>query len=166
MNLLILALLTFFLPLRTVDAGHPVYVSVTNMEYNETERKWESASRIFTHDFEITLRKRFKGKVDLLNGIQKKMMDSLVEAYMNDHFSLKVNGGEVAMKYLGFEQEEEAVMVYLEGFSPDSPAIVEVQNSILYDFNVNQATILHVTVRGVRKSKRNGNPSAGSVLEF
>jgi hypothetical protein len=166
MNLLFFALLLVYMPAGNLDSGHPVYVTVTNMEYNDLEKKWEASSRIFTHDFEITLRKRYPGKVDLLNTDQRMLMDSLVEAYMTDHFTLKVNGAYVGMKYLGYEQEEEAVMVYLEGFSADTPSSVEVHNSLLYDFQESQSTIVHVMVKGIRKSKRNGNPIAGSTFEF
>lgn len=166
MNFLISFVLFVFIPFSQNVSVHPVYVSVTNMDYNEGDGKWESSSRIFTHDFEITLRKRFEGKVDLLNPEYKKNMDSLVESYMKLHFSLKVNGADIPMRYVGFEQDEEAVLVFMEGNSTEFPARVEVQNSLLYDFRDSQSAILHVTKGSVRKSSRNVNPVDYSVFEF
>lgn len=146
--------------------SHPVFVTVTNLDYNEPEKRWESSSRIFTHDFETTLRKRHSGKVDLLDNSLKPAMDSLVAIYMKDHLSLAVNGSSVSLQYLGYEQDEEAVMVYLEGLSSEHPVRLQVENSLLYDFKEGQSAITHVTVKGVRKSKRNNNPVTKATFDF
>ncbi len=46
---------------------HPLFISVTEIEHNAKEKSLEVSCKIFTDDFERTLRAAYKTKVDLLD---------------------------------------------------------------------------------------------------
>ena len=72
---------------------HPFYVSVAEIEHNATTKTLEISCKIFTDDFENTLRAANKHIViDLINPPDKSVMDRIVNAYVQKNFKLIVNG--------------------------------------------------------------------------
>jgi hypothetical protein len=59
----------------TVGFAHPVYVSITEVEYNTIEKSLEVSCKIFTNDFEKALSQHYKTPIDLLSGKNKAAMD-------------------------------------------------------------------------------------------
>ncbi len=158
------ALLLF--SLSNLWAGHPVYVSVTEIEYNPGGRALEISCKVFTDDFEKCLRKKYAGKIDLLNRQYTSVMNPLVSAYMQQHLRVNANGKDVFLRFMGYEQQEEGIVGF---FQADNLAFVRklvVTDNILYDCQPAQMGIIHVTVDGNRKSYRLNNPDAIAVFNF
>jgi hypothetical protein len=53
-------------------------MSVTEIEHNATAKRLELSCKLFTDDFEKTLRTKYKGTVDLTHPSNKAAMDKLV----------------------------------------------------------------------------------------
>ena len=69
--------------------------------------------------------------------------------------------------YLGFEQEREAVYVYLE--IEKAPALIEkvtVETSLLYDLYDDQVNLIHFSTQNKRKSAKLDYPAKAAQLEF
>src|ERR1700754_2341036 len=64
---------------------HPIFVSVTEIEHNTKEKTLEVSCKIFTDDFEKTLRSTYKTYVDLLKPRDKAAMNKLVADYVQRH---------------------------------------------------------------------------------
>jgi hypothetical protein len=80
-------------------------------------------------------------------------MDSLVRKYVLSHLQVKVNGKLLSPAYLGFEQEKEAVYVYVEYLKiPATILEVDFFNNLLYDYYTDQINILHFKSGDKRKS--------------
>src|SRR5437868_15376387 len=88
---------------------HPIYVSVTEIEYNAKDKTLEISCRIFTNDLETTLKKDYKGLVDLINPKDKSAMNKLVDGYIQKHLAINVDGKPTSLQFLGYEQQEEAI---------------------------------------------------------
>lgn len=132
---------------------HPFHVSVTEVNHNQQEATLEMQCKIFTDDFEAAIAKQYNQKVDLIDKSVHESMDSLVRRYVLSHVQVKINGKLMAPTYLGFEQEKEAVYVYVE--YPKTPAViqeVEYFNNLLYDYYTDQINILHFKSGDKRKS--------------
>lgn len=166
MPLIFLFISAFFLPTKLQNAVHPVYVSVTHIDHNQKEKTLEITCRVFTNDYEKVLRKLYKGKVDLLANTQKQRMDSLTAAYMLSHLQLTVNGKKVVPEFLGFEQETDGILNYLEVAGIDSVNDITMLNTILYDLWEKQENVIHVTAGGKRKSIRLYNPTSSVSFQF
>jgi len=150
--------LIFICMLLSGTVNHPIYVSVAELEYNEQEQQLEVSCRIFANDLEATLKKNFGGQPDLLHPSDKEKVGQLVVQYLANRFKVEVNNLPVKLKFLGYEPEEEAVRVYFVAEKIGTPKKIKVYQTILYDFNPQQMGIVHVTVKGERKSKRIAPP--------
>ena len=145
---------------------HPLFISVTEIEQNSKERTVEISCKIFTDDFEKTLRINTKEKVDLLNPALKSQMDKLVNNYIQQHLIVQIDFRQVVMKFIGYEQQEEGITSYFQVDNIASIKKIKVFNNLLYEFNVQQMGIIHAIVNGTRKSSKLNNPEANALFEW
>ena len=160
-------LFSFFLfSVSETETKHPIYMSVTEIEHNAKEKSIEISCKIFTNDFEKTLRANYKTKIDLLDAKQNKAMGKYVSDYVQKHLKLSVDGKVVTLKYIGFENIEDGIVTYLEVENIASLKKIEVTNNILYDYKPAQISVIHASVNGKRQSTKLTNPEAKAVFTF
>ena len=148
-------------------ARHPLFVSVTEMNYNSTDNDLEISCKIFTDDFEKTLSNVYHTKIDLSSPANKKENDKLVTEYIKTHLQVKLNNKAVTLTFLGFEKENDAVWSYFEVDNTTAvPKKIDVVNSILYESYDKQMNLMHVTVAGNRKSTRLNYPDKEVSFQF
>jgi hypothetical protein len=148
-------------------ANHPFFISVTEIEHNAKEKTLEISCKIFTDDFEKILRQNNTSTpVDLITVKNKAAMDRIVNEYVQRHFTLKVDDRNAAMKFIGFQRQEEAVYSFFEVADIASVKKIAVTDNLLYDYKKEQVSIVHVTVGGNLKSTRMNNPDDKYVFEF
>ena len=138
--------------------SHPIFVSVTEINHNATAKTLEISCKIFTDDFEQTLRQQNNTAIDLLNTSMKPKMNPMVNAYIRQHLQIAADGKKLSLQFLGFEQQEEGIISY---FQVNDIAVVKkltVTDNILYTTKPQQMQIIHVMVKGERKSSRLNNP--------
>ena len=146
---------------------HPLFVSVTEMNYNSTDNDLEISCKIFTDDFEKTLSNVYHTKVDLSSPANKKENDKLVTEYIKTHLQLKLDNKAVTLHFLGFEKENDAVWSYFEvDNTATAPKKIDVVNSILFESYDKQMNLMHVTVGGNRKSTRLNYPDKEVSFQF
>lgn len=152
--------------LKPEGSNHPYFVSVTEMEYNAKEKTIEIACKIFTDDFENTLKDVYKTKVDIYNPPDKSILGKQMAGYVNKHLQLKVDGKMVTFNYVGYEIESEATWCYFSVTGVESVKSVEVFNNILYDYKKEQINLMHMKVKDDRKSARLTYPDTVYKFEF
>lgn len=163
---LLIAVLPFFSNVSAPVTAHPYFVSVTEIDHNAKEKTLEISCKIFTDDFEKTLRQVYKTQVDLLKPKDKEAMNKLVSDYVTKHLQVSVNGKAVSLQYLGYEQEEEGIQSYYQVNNIPAVSRIDVVDNILYDYKKEQIGIIHTVVDGNRKSTRLNNPSDKASFEF
>ena len=169
MNLRILTFLLFLLVSFSFTGveHHPVYVSVTEIEYNPTDKSLEIICRVFTNDFEATLKKETPGsKIDLLASDQKKKMEQIVATYLSKHLKIAIDGKWRQMDWVGYEQQEESIASYLQVTGVDGFKKIMVKDDILYEYKNEQISLIHLTVKGKRKSTKLNNPDSVANFEY
>jgi hypothetical protein len=147
-------------------AAHPLFVSVTEIELNAKDKTLEISCKIFTDDFEKTLRQNYKTTVDLLKPKDKAATDKLVSDYVQKHLLLTANGKKVALQFIGYEQQEEGIVSFFQVNNIASLQKIDITNNILYEYKKEQIGIIHVTVDGNRKSTKLDNPADKASFEF
>ncbi len=158
MYLLIFRILFFF---------HPFYVSVTEINHNAKDKSLEISVRIFTDDFENTLRDLYPNrKVDLINPASVGGMDSLIKYYLLGKMKFGVNGQQRKPEYIGFERVDESVWVYMEITGVPELKVLSVHNPILYEFKQEQINMVHVINGKERQSRKLDNPIADWEFRF
>jgi hypothetical protein len=147
-------------------ANHPLFVSVTEIELNAKDKTLEISCKIFTDDFEKTLRQNYKTTVDLLKPKDKTAMNNLVSDYVQKHLLLNANGKKVALQFIGYEQQEEGIVSFYQVNNIATLNKITITNNILYEYKKEQLGIIHVTVDGNRKSTKLNNPESFASFEF
>ena len=145
---------------------HPIYVSVIEIEHNAKDKTLEISCKIFTDDFEKTLRQAYKTHVDLLKPGDKEAMNKLVSDYVQKHLQVNVDGRDIQLKYIGYEQIEEGIYSYYQADNITAVKYISVTDNILYEYNAQQMSLLHITVNGNRKSMKLNNPEDKVAMEF
>ncbi|MBK7434006.1 MAG: hypothetical protein IPI66_08985 [Chitinophagaceae bacterium] len=148
------------------NATHPIYVSVTEIEYNAREKSLELSCKIFTDDFEKTLRQGYSGKVDLLGATDKAAMNKLVSDYVKKHLIISVSGKPLNLDFIGYEQQEEGIVSFFQSAVPPGLKKLDITNNILYEYKSEQFSIIHCIVNGNRKSVKLVNPETKTYFEF
>lgn len=150
----------------TPEVHHPIYVSVTEIEHNLKEKTLEISCKIFTDDFEKVLRKGNAGRIDLLNPALEEPMKKLVSGYIQEHLTLKVNGSRVKMQFLGFENHEEGILSYYQVNDVKTIKELAIDNNILFEDQPQQMNLMHITVKGNRKSIKLDNPESTALFTY
>jgi hypothetical protein len=163
----------FFLSVVNIPAAsnpsatnHPLFVSVTEIEFNAKDKALEISCKIFTDDFEKTLRQNYKTTVDLLKPKDKTAMNKLVSDYVQKHLLLTVDGKKAALQFLGYEQQEEGIVSFYQASNIAAVKKIAITDNILYEYKKEQIGIIHVTVDGNRKSTKLTNPEEKASFEF
>ncbi len=145
---------------------HPFYLSVAELTYNAKSQTLQASVKLFTNDIEDALKKIYKQPVDLINGKDKEAINKLLLDYIQKRFLVKADGKTLTFNLIGFENEEEAVWVYLESKNLAAPKKLEVENTLLFDFLKSQINIVNCDVNGVTKSSKVINPKKSLFFEF
>lgn len=145
---------------------HPFYVSVTELNYNKTDKTIEISCKLFTDDLERTLSQQYKQPVDLSHPKDKAQVDKLVAGYLQQHLHLKINGQPVVIQYMGYEKEGEAAWCYLVVNAVPEPKQLQINANMLYEVFDSQIHIIHATVNGKRQSTKIANPRSEALFDF
>ena len=125
-------LLFVVLLISTSGVNHPIFMSVTEIEHNTKDKTLEISCKMFTNDLENQLKKTTKQKIDLLNATLKPKMNLIVEDYIQSHLKIALNDNPSSkMKFIGFEQNEDAIVSYFEIEGIASVNKVKVENNLL-----------------------------------
>src|SRR3569833_1111063 len=136
-----------WLKIAAFSLFHPFFVSMTEFNYNDKDKELEISVRIFTDDFENTIRKFHPGvKVDILHPADQAQMNQFVSEYIQKHLQLQVNGKPATISSIGYEQQAESIWSYFEIKNITGVKQVDVMNNLLHDYNTNQINMMHIKV--------------------
>ena len=145
---------------------HPLFVSMIDINHNAKAATAEISVRIFTDDLEKTLEHFSKSKIDLTHPADKAFVEKQLAAYVNQKLKLKINNQSVVLHYLGYEIQRESVWSYFEVQKVAPFKKVEVNCSLLYDFESGQMNIFHVKSNKTEKSYKLDNPATTASFDF
>ena len=145
---------------------HPFYVSVTQIEQNHQTKTVQVSVRIFFDDLERALNNRYKSSVNILKPTDRKKTDLLIADYINSHLNIKVNNKLLALKYVGYEIEEDAAWCYFETDKQEQIQSFTVMNNLLYEQHPTQINMIHAIVNGKRKSSKLDNPASSVTFRY
>ncbi len=161
-----LGVIVIWFCLGATSNHHPLFISVTEIEHNAKEKSLEVSCKIFTDDFEKTLRAAYNTKIDLLDAKLKPAMDKLVNDYVQKHLKISVEGKLTTLTFIGYERIEEGIYSYYEANNIASVKKIEIMDNILYDYKEQQIGLLHVIVGGKRQSTKLVNPESRAAMSF
>lgn len=143
---------------------HPYYISVIDIKHNSAQKSLQISTRFFTNDLEDALDKVSHKKIDVLNPKNKAEVDSILNNYIKQRFSISINSKLQTLQFVGYEREEESIWAYLEIKKVNTPKTLSIKTKLLYDYLPSQVNIIHAEVNGIKKSSKVTNPD--SKIEF
>ena len=153
--LLFTFLLTFLVSAKPI---HPYHVGSVEINYNTKTKTFEISAKFFLDDLENSLNAKYNKTLHFGEEKSKAGLDQVLENYFAEYFKLKSNNKFLKINYLGFEEDQESVNVYLESEAAEMPKKVETAVSLLYSFFDDQMNIVHIIVNGERKSSKLNYP--------
>jgi hypothetical protein len=160
-NIMVQWLMTGFISLI-----HPFYIAMVEINHNANEKTVEISVRVFTEDFEKTLQKKTTTRLDIIKPSDNAFLDKQISNYLTEKIKIKVNGQPVALSYIGHEVQNESVWSYLE--IPKVPNVkkIEIDCSLLYDYEKAQSNIIHVKNGKAEKSYKLDYPKNSAIFDF
>jgi hypothetical protein len=142
--------LVLFLGLLFPDL-HPFHNSVTEMSYNSKDQSWEISIRLFQDDLERTMSSNLGKKYRMVPGDEASEKE--LDTYLRKHFRFH-SGKQISTPYrwLGTEQQQDAIWVYIEIPTTSDLAGSYLENSIFLEVFEDQTNIVHWAPAGQKKS--------------
>jgi hypothetical protein len=131
--------------------AHEFHTSITDARYNPKNQTYELSVRVFADDLEEALSRRHKATIRL---DRSERVNKLMAEYLQTHLAISaVKGTRAAQKFLGAQEEADAVWLYLEIPAGKVPSgQLWVQNALLIEVFEDQTNILNLEVAGKKRS--------------
>ena len=152
--------------LYTEKALHPLHLATVEIDHNAADKTLEITCKTFWDDFESILSKLNKSKVDLASDKTSADNNKKIFEYIKSHLQITADGKPVQLSFVGYEKEDVVVYSYLQVDNISSVSKVNIVNTIMHDMFDDQVNIIHVIVKGERKSTKLDYPAAAAKLEF
>jgi hypothetical protein len=122
--------------------------------------------RIFTDDLEKTLQKQSTSSIDIIKPTNKALIDQQINQYIGKHLLLKINGKAVKFNYIGYEIIKESTWSYFEVVDVKTLNSIDINCTILHDFETSQINLFHVKSKGNQKSYKLDYPQQHTSFSF
>lgn len=145
---------------------HPYHVGSVEFNYNKKTKTFEISGKFFLDDLENALNAKYKKAIHFNEKKYQTEINRLLKNYCDNYLKLKVNNSFIDVNYIGFEEDQESVNIYMESSVVDNPKKIETAVSFLYNFFDDQMNIIHVVIDGKRKSSKINYPNRYLYQEF
>ncbi len=131
-------------------SAHDFHASVTQMQYNSTEKIFEISIRLFTDDLEKALSQDVNANVRISPGDKS---DAIIEKYIHSHFVYVTSQNQPkAINYVGHESEIDANWLYLEMPYAESFRGGLLKQNVLMEVFDDQANMVNIQYQGQKKT--------------
>ncbi|MCU7615305.1 hypothetical protein N0B16_12735 [Chryseobacterium sp. GMJ5] len=161
-----LFLLSFFLFLSFTDEKHPYHVGSVEINYNSTSKTFEITGRFFLDDLEDALHKKYDKPLHFNDAKYKIQLNEALKNYSSEYLKLKTGNKFLKVSYIGYEEDNESVNIFLESEKIENPKKIEAAVSFLYNLFDDQINIVHIIVKGKRKSEKLTYPNRYLYQQF
>lgn len=145
---------------------HKYYVSVFQFSYVPAKKQVQLTSRIFIDDLEAAFVKKYKKNFYLGTKDEIANANDYIVKYFAEKLQVKLNGKEKPLKFLGKETEDDILICYYTLPVESNVKTVQVSNASLLEMFDDQQNIIHVSVKGNKKSLLLTNNERQGLLEF
>jgi len=140
---------TLAIILYSLFAYHPVHLSVTNIEYNEQQKKFEVSIRVFIDDFEKIINYQNNINLKLEKEDELSNANYYINKYITDHLKLKINGSfvpESKYKLKKREKKDITLWLYYEIKYNKKIEEIDITNQLMTDLYKDQKNMLILTI--------------------
>jgi hypothetical protein len=147
----LLFLMVFSLTILSFEI-HKFYVSVTQIHFAQDKKAIQITSRIFIDDLNNALEKKHKKKFYIGSTKESEEEIQQLKNYINENFSIKINGKSKSTVYLDKEIEDDVIILYHVVRDISKINTLQIKNTLLFDFLPEQQHIIHTQISGKKLS--------------
>lgn len=153
MRIKIILLLLCILPILAFQDKHKYYVSVSSIQYSQTDQSLQIISRVFIDDLEAVLSERYDFVGHLATKKEKKDSEYFIAKYLKTKFRFWVDNQAKQVTYIGREYEDDMIKIYLElpEITNLNGSTIHLRNEVLFDMFPEQQNIIHF--KGMKSKK-------------
>ena len=131
---------------------HKFYMSIYQIQYAADKKRLEITSRIFIDDLNKALLLKYSRATHVGEPEETTEDIALMNKYLFEHFTIKVNGVQKTMVYVSKELDHNVVVGYYK--INDIPKItsLSIKNTLLTDVFPEQQNIIQTTFNGKKQS--------------
>lgn len=144
-------LIIFFWTLTSFDF-HKFYIGIYQIEYAQEKKVVQITTRIFIDDINEVLEKNYHKKTHIGDKNQSSEDVVLMNKYISENFSIKVNGQNKPFQYISSEVESNILIGYYKIKDISKIKTLEVKNTILMDLFPDQQNIMQSKIYGEKQS--------------
>ncbi len=145
---------------------HPFFVSKVEINHNAKSKSVEITMKIFTDDFENTLKKYGKTTIDLTGTTQKEETDKVIDNYVKEKLKISIDNSPALLQYMGYEITKESVWVYFEVDNIAACKKMDIDCSLLYDYKKEQMNIIQAKANGKEENYKLDYPKSKISFSF
>ncbi|MGA1226859.1 MAG: DUF6702 family protein [Tamlana sp.] len=159
-------LILFILPLFAFTSLHKYYISLTQINFIEEKQSLQITSRIFIDDLENLLRTRYDKNITLAGKDEPTIVNTYIEAYLKEKFTIKINNHEVNTNFVGKEYDGDIMRCYIEVEGVNNIKSIDISNQVLFDIFEDQQNIIKTFINSKHKSAILSQKKTHVVLNF
>ncbi|MEZ4745056.1 MAG: DUF6702 family protein [Calditrichia bacterium] len=143
-NLLRMVLLTGWICFFATVNAHEIYVSICTIRFLPEEQRVTVRIRMFTDDLDTALKSLSGASPKLDSPNESPASDSLLNAYVQQHFSLKMDGVLCDLQFRNRRYDNDITESNWEIATDSSVRKLNIHNSLLTDIQEAQTNIVRV----------------------
>jgi hypothetical protein len=125
---------------------HKFYVSITQIDYKLEKNQIQIATRFFIDDVEKALQNKYKEKIYIDAKTTSDFKKQQLENYIKNSYIVDINGKNQTLNYLGFEIENEILIVYLTINNIKKIKTIDIKINALFEVLNSQQHIVHTHI--------------------
>lgn len=137
---------------------HPYHVGSVEINFNAKSATYQVVGRFFMDDLEAAVNKKYGTALHFGDEKYQQELNTYLAKYAAEHFKLKSDSRFVKINFVGYQEDREAVEIFLESDKLKTPKKVEAAVSFLYNYFDDQLNFVHIIVNGQRKSQKISYP--------
>ncbi len=148
---------------------HPVHLSITNIDYNNSEKCFDISIRIFIDDFEMILENYYNEKINIGKENENPDTDKYIRDYIVKNLVLEIDNQEIKNKnylFIGRKIEDITLWLYFKIKYKEKLNYVTITNSILTDLYKDQKNLLIFTYNEIPKAEEFSCKETKKTFEF
>lgn len=136
----------YILLLALMPMKHPIHVSMTNIEYNKTEKAYNVIIKVFTDDFEANILQLYKVNLNTSKENEFANYNKIASEYVNKYFKINLDDKNYSLKFLSKKTNFEATWLSFKLSDVKATAKnAEIINNIMNQFYRDQTNLVIFT---------------------
>jgi len=137
-------IILLFTAITSYQQEHKFYLSLTDIFYDQEEKRLKITCDVFIDDFENLLEKRYQRDFLMLKAKEYDYTNKYIKKYLADKLSIRLNGAQKQIKYLGKDYKDNKLRFYLYVNDVQAFDQIHITNKILMDLFEDQKNMIQV----------------------